>query len=102
MACHFGCPPSRTYGSTQLVTPPPMLVSAPLVAENCGLHSTSVPLALPVTLSPAEKNPKDKSPTATPAPALAVTVVGPEYASNRASEPCRSSTPSALLPLICR
>src|SRR5882762_795031 len=29
--------------------PPPMFVNAPLVGENCGLHSTSVPPRLPVT-----------------------------------------------------
>jgi hypothetical protein len=39
-------------GSTQFVVPPPMSVSAPLVAENWGLHSTSVPPRFPVTVAP--------------------------------------------------
>ena len=40
----------RSYGSVQLVLPPPIFVNAPRVAGNCGWQLTSVPLRLPVIL----------------------------------------------------
>src|ERR1700758_2972334 len=65
------------YGSVQLVVPP-MLVRAPLVAENCGAHNTSVPPRFPVMLLPGPNSANERSWTLTPLPPFPVTVLRPE------------------------
>src|ERR1017187_2671259 len=57
-------------GSAQLVVPP--AVSAPRVAENCGLHATSGWVRLPLMLLTPAKRANDRSCSATPLPLLPV------------------------------
>ena len=73
-------------GSTQFVIPP--VVSTKRVIGNCGAHSTSVPLKLPVTVVP-KKTAKEPSSRCIPLPPLAVIVIPP----NDACAPPRSTTP---------
>src|SRR5262249_12241450 len=86
------------YGSTQFVVPPPTLVSAPRVALNCGLQTTSVPPKLPVTTSPGSNAPNERSSKITPATPLLVMVLPPK--SKCPSESFWSRTPSLELLVI--
>jgi hypothetical protein len=73
-------------GSTQFVMPP--VPATKRVIGNCGAHSTSVPLKLPVTGVP-KKTAKEPSSRCTPLPPLAVIVT----LANDACAPPRSTTP---------
>ena len=67
----------ENYGSTQFVVPPPMRVSAPLVAGNWGSHDTSVPFRFPVMFAPVPKKLKERSRIQTRLSVFAVTVAEP-------------------------